>query len=230
MLASIFVFSMASDIGAESRGQGRDSLVILKKSSDRESVKVTMRHMKERGVKIHRVFTPHVFFGKMSPGVERELLSKKEQLNIDGIYHERVSASTFQAHGREAQFAVEVWNKLVPPPLDQWGLGVSGVTVTPNPVNPRKGKKLTVGFHVNKAAKVTILIFASSSSNFKKHLTTTYQSPEQALGAGASTLRWDGRTLQGTPVPPGRYLVTVIATDGVGVASQTVAFSVANEP
>jgi flagellar hook assembly protein FlgD len=100
-------------------------------------------------------------------------------------------------------------------------LVLSGVAVSPNPVDPRNGQVLNIYYGVNRPAKVTVFIY-------DKQLRTVYEFPEQAV-ASASSVQWDGRTSRGTPAPPGAYVVSLVATDGQAVVSQTIEVTVTNK-
>ena len=101
-------------------------------------------------------------------------------------------------------------------------LVLAGVSAAPNPVDPRNGELLAISFSLNAAAKVTVLIY-------DKQLRKVYEAVNLDFGPGSGQVAWNGRTSKGTCAPPGEYVVTVIATDGITVASGSVGVSVQNK-
>lgn len=99
---------------------------------------------------------------------------------------------------------------------------LTDLNLFPNPFSPRAGEMLSISFNLTKDAKVTVLMY-------DKHLNLVRRLAEQGFLAGAGQMVWDGVADNGHFVQGGVYSVTVIATDGVEVASQTIQLLVANQ-
>jgi len=107
------------------------------------------------------------------------------------------------------------------PPSGQTGLALNGVAVSPNPVDLRNGQVLNISFGVNMPARVTVFIYD------KQHR-AVFEFPEQSV-VSVGSVQWDGRTTRGTPAPPGAYAVSLVATNGQTVVSQTLEVTVTNK-
>lgn len=102
-------------------------------------------------------------------------------------------------------------------------LALENLVVTPIPFGPRIGETLEINFILTRVAKVTVLIYDKQLNSIKRF-------SEQTFGAGAGQVFWDGVSDRAhIVVPSGAYVLTVIATDGVKVVSQSADFSVANK-
>jgi flagellar hook assembly protein FlgD len=78
--------------------------------------------------------------------------------------------------------------------------------VTPN--GDGRSERVSLPYSVSEPASVTATITADGG--------TVVRTLTGAAGTGANALAWDGRTAAGTPVPDGRYTVTISGRDPVG--------------
>jgi len=106
-----------------------------------------------------------------------------------------------------------------PPPVPD--IVLSGVNAAPDPYDPFHGEVLTIAFALNKAANVTVMIY-------DKNMRLVYEAPQQGFPAGSSSIQWNGQSNKGVPIIPGTYRITIIANDGVKLASQTVEIQILN--
>lgn len=107
-------------------------------------------------------------------------------------------------------------------PPSQTGLILSGVTVSPNPFEPRNGEILTIGFNVNGPASVTVAVY-------DKQDRVIYQFPQINVGPGSLSIQWNGLTSKGTNTPPGSYVIHILATNGTDTVNSSVEVAVANK-
>jgi flagellar hook assembly protein FlgD len=101
-------------------------------------------------------------------------------------------------------------------------LVIAGLTASPDPVDPRNGEVLTIGFSVNGSANVTVVIY-------DKQDRVIYQFPQMSVGPGISSVQWNGLTSKGTNAPPGSYIIRAVATNGTDTVNSTVEVAVANK-
>jgi flagellar hook assembly protein FlgD len=81
----------------------------------------------------------------------------------------------------------------------------------PNPFNP----STVIAYEVGRAGKVSLHIFVVSGRMVRKLV-------DRHLGAGAHTVRWDGRDDQGTAVASGRYYYRLRVADKVLTKDMTL--------
>ena len=94
--------------------------------------------------------------------------------------------------------------------------------LSPNPVAPQAGETLTISVSTDQPVNMTVLIY-------DKFNNLIFEFPPQSIGAGQTSVQWDGKRENGTIVPPGTYRVTVIVVDGANVVSETMDLFIANK-
>jgi len=92
----------------------------------------------------------------------------------------------------------------VPPPVT-----IREVRSDKTAFDPEKKERLTVHFLIDKPAEVTLSIFDGRDR-------LVYRTESKAFAAGDHLLSWDGRSLDGSPVPPEAYVYTLTARTEAG--------------
>lgn len=92
----------------------------------------------------------------------------------------------------------------------------SPLQITDLQIEPMRGLGLRLTFTLNRAAQTTVRVCSLSG----RQVSLVEQG--QSRAAGLNTTTWDGRDLQGRPLPAGVYLLTLQATDEEGRQVQAV--------
>lgn len=102
------------------------------------------------------------------------------------------------------------------------GVHLSGVSVAPSVLNPvalndaGKMETSTVRFSANRDGAGEFMVYDSTSGALMVHRVL------EEVRAGTQSFKWDGRTLAGTPVAPGRYRIGVAGVDERGARSTLI--------
>jgi hypothetical protein len=97
----------------------------------------------------------------------------------------------------------------------QYDLTLSSLRV---PRSAKQKQGLAVAFTLSRTARVALRIETKLG-------TTVKALPAVQLGAGESTLRWDGKITARTPAFPGSYVARVLATSEVGKMDASAPFT-----
>ena len=94
-------------------------------------------------------------------------------------------------------------------------LALAKAMASPSPFKPGGGRQLRIEAVLNKPAQITVIVYDQKKNIIKRF-------PEQKGNAGPYRLSWNGVASNGRLLAKGNYIIEIIATNGVEVASQTI--------
>lgn len=87
-----------------------NSLVVLN-SDDINTTKKVVENIQNKGAKIIHTFPPNVLIGYIPSYIEQDLINRKNELKIDGIYHDKIDTSIMVSkYGESTIESIEYWN------------------------------------------------------------------------------------------------------------------------